>query len=951
MLEQVIDVFDVNTDAVATNKGFYYQYLTILKKWISNFIEDNEIEAYSEVDQDIKEIGQNLVFTQVKCYTSAFSLASVEVKNTIFNFFLLYLKNKNQVDGLKFCFATNTKVAVREKLLANWIKDENLTDPALRETCIAKIGEILSKEIKTRKNDKLSKKIPAARKDLVKESAEGLKCIAADEVENFTQRIQWRFEELEPDQAIKKIKEEIEQLLKDEKFNGKPASMLFGVLLSEIFRCSQNRIVEDRKLTKGMIADLLQRSDIELQEFHNTKFFRLVNIEIEIIKSDIEDIQSKIDFHELRIDVLEKASEKSIAVALPKFLNQIPDHRSINILDWDSFLHDVHSELNASGMICIYAPGGMGKTTFAKKYLKTFSQYNHIVWITLENSLAYSFAFDEVLAKNLNISFLEQDEIEQRFRILLNALNNIEGTNLIIVDIQEIDHDQSSFQLLSALSAWHKLVLTRNHISTATSKKLPHIELGNAKSIFHLHLKKETADDNELEEFIKYIDYNILMIELTAKTIENSFDVNLAQFLASLKEQNLNRTEFKIGIDLAGENSSIEIFNYLLSKFSFSTLESFDKNYLNFIALLPSKDILIEDLILMNGKDHYDVNKTPIMNALISLDKKGLVELSADKKSISIHKIIQEIILYNQREGQSPFFKNILFIVYLTARINEGQNNPAISYKYLKYAQSILDNIKEPYRGAIYQPLILLENELLYMYGFYIHMENKLERWVDLAVRAEANPMRDERNLGSIYNNLGNAFVESDPNKALQAFQKALGLFYQDETSFQQSIITALNNISNVMLMKKDIPNAVANFKKIESFRKKHNIYADQQSVIEHKTLAETYSIAGNTGKAIEIMTAGIELHGTLPAEMKNDFILAACYNYLSRLYLLDNNLDMGISNQEKAVDIINEMGIHDSEHLLHMYKLLMFLYRAKGLKDEEEKIKNKIETFKEFKA
>ena len=59
MLEQVIDIFDVNTDAVATNKGFYYQYLITLKKWISNFIEDNEIEAYSEVDQDIKEVGHN----------------------------------------------------------------------------------------------------------------------------------------------------------------------------------------------------------------------------------------------------------------------------------------------------------------------------------------------------------------------------------------------------------------------------------------------------------------------------------------------------------------------------------------------------------------------------------------------------------------------------------------------------------------------------------------------------------------------------------------------------------------------------------------------------------------------------------------------------------------------------------------------------------------------------
>lgn len=52
--------------------------------------------------------------------------------------------------------------------------------------------------------------------------------------------------------------------------------------------------------------------------------------------------------------------------------------------------------------------------------------------------------------------------------------------------------------------------------------------------------------------------------------------------MSSIKEQNLNGNEFKVEIDVAGENNSIEIFNYLLQKFSINNLESFEANYLDF---------------------------------------------------------------------------------------------------------------------------------------------------------------------------------------------------------------------------------------------------------------------------------------------------------------------------------------------------------------------------------
>lgn len=950
MLEQIIDVFEVNTDAIATNRGFYYQYLTILKKWIVNFIEDNNIDAYSEVDQDIKEVGESLIFTQVKCYTSNFSLNSEEVKSTLFNFFILFQKNKEFSDDTTFCFSTNTSISSREKLLSRWINDENLSDEKLRKLCAGKIKETLIKEIKSRKNKKLNQKKSEERHDLVKLSATNLIEIVNNEVETFTRKIKWNFESLSPDEAIIKLKSEIENLLENNKFQNRPVSLLFGVFISEIYKRSQEKNPENRSLTKRTIINLLSHTDTELEEYLNIKFIRLINIEIDLLRTDIKDIQSKIDSHTNKINLLEKTFEKSSNNKLPKSLNILPDYTSVNIYDWETFITEINSQLASTKLLSIFSQGGMGKTSFAKKYLQTYSNYNHVIWITIENSLSYSFAFDEILIKNLNLEFSSKDDVECRFTNILNELNKIEGKNLIIVDIQEIDEDKASLNKFLSLTSWEKLILSRNKIKTIPFVKLPQISIQNCKNIFNSHLSKQEENKTSLlDEFIEFVDFNILVIELVAKTIENSFDLTLEHFFNSLKNQDLDDDEYKIDIDVIDENNSIRIFNFLLKKFSLNNLKSNEFGYLEFISLLPSRDIIIEDIILINGLDHYKENKIEIINILNNLEKKGLIDFSLDKKRVNIHKIIKEVVLYNERKNISPFIGNIFYITWLTARIKEGQNNPSTSYRFLKYAQSILNNIKEEYRRAVYQPLIILENELLYTYRFYINVENELEKWIDLAERAEKYPMLNEINLGIIYNNLGLAYAHSDSQSAIKQFNKSLDLFLKKESLYLNEIITVLNNISNVFLQEEDIVNALDNFKKIQNFRRKYNLFDDQQLVIEHKILAECYKICGDLKKAIEFVIQGIKLHYTLKKEVRNDFFLSACYNYLSKLYLLDDNLEQGLLHQENAVYVLEQINIKDSEYLLLMYQILKHLYKTNGDLVQEKMIIEKINNFKTF--
>lgn len=947
MLEQILQTFEVNTDAIATNKGFYYQYLTLLKKWIVNYVNDSNDNIFTEVDQDIKEIGDNLLFTQVKCYTSSFSLNSEPIRNTIFDFFVLYLKNKNLKIESKFCFSTNTTIAVKEKLLIKWIADEKLKDQQLFTMCKAKVQEIIIKEIKIKRNKKLNNKNSNEKHELIKSASKTFIQLVDVEIENFTRAIQWKFESLSPDNAILKIKNEINILLENKKFNNRPISLLYGVLLSEIYKRSQSKNVDERCLTKQIISEILIQSDSELENYLNIKFFRLLNIEIELLRSDVQNIQLKIDANSQKIDSLEETIKIQSTIKLPRELNLIPDYNSMITYDWDKFLETVNFELNNKKLLSIFSEGGMGKTSFAKKYLKTFSDYNHIIWITVDTSISNSFVFDDILLNNLNIKFSSQEEIEQRFKTILNHLNKIEGKNIIVVDIQELQEDLISLRLLNSLSTWEKLILTRNNLKTIPSLKLPKIDLKNAKKIFFDHCRKETTDDEILVEFIELIDFNILVIELVAKTIEHSLDLTLDQFLKSLKEQNLDDEEFQIDIDSIENNSSIRIFNYLIKKFSLTNLDVHQSIYLEFLSLLPSRDIVIEDIILINGSSTYKENKILISNMLNAFEKKGLVEFSIDRKRINFHKIVKEIILYNARKTLSPFLGNTFFISWLTMRIIEGRNNPVLSFRYLRYAQSILDSIKEKYRLNIYQPLIILENELLFSYRYYINSEKELDKWIDLSIRAEKHPMLDKINLGIIYNNLGLAYAYTDYEKAIIQFKKALDLFMGNEIKFKSEVITTLNNISTVYLKSKNIVDALENFNKIQSFRQKHNLYNDQHLVIEYRTLAESYKICGDIKKAIHFMDEGIKLHFILDSKTRNDFFLSACYNNLSQFHLLDNNLDLAILNQEIAIKILEDMDLLKSDFLFQMYQIMHHLYIEKGELEKAKNINLKINSFK----
>lgn len=949
MNEEIIKLFEVNTDAIATNRGFYYQYLVVLKKWIINYIDDKDIVTLTEVEDDIKELGDEIIFTQVKCYTSSFNLNSKEIKKSIFNFFILYSKYKGLNEKLSFCFSTNTKITKREKLLSQWTQNVGLSNNQLLSSCSKKVKEILVKEIKDRKNKFLQKGLPLVEKENINRIAKDfINSLDNKIIELFAKSIIWEFNGLSPEDGVDTLTKEVHTLLEHKRFEGKSKSLLFKVLISEIYKSSQLEDCSNRQLDNKLLVNIIKQTDDDLNQSINSGLIKLFNIEIESLKINVEAIRKTQKVHSNEIDLLKKEVSKP-KTHVSKHLNLPPDFSSFEVLGWDEFLNDVHNTITKKKTLSIYSEGGMGKTAFGKKYLKTFTGYDHIIWLNVESSISSSLLLDVVLMDSLKMdSSNEIGNIEESFKKLLGELNKIDGNNLIVIDIQKCEEELSEIASLRLSSNWQKLILTRSNLKSITSIKLPLVSFQDARQIYLNFCDREQIEDSLFQTLFEAVDYNVLVIELIAKTIQNSFDLSFSSVVLAIEEQQLDKDDFKVDIDLAGTSKSIKLFNYLIEKFSLPILEQKEINFLEYLAILPSNNIIIEDIILINGMSHFDENKVYIKNITNSLDKKGLITISKDRKRIDIHKIVREVIIYNQRKKLNPFVSSILFITWLTARIEEGYNAPKNSFRYLKYAESILDSIKEEYRNSLYQPLLLLENEFLYAKRFYLSAKSNLNRLIDLAKRAENFTPLNQNSLGVIYNNLGLCYAENDKNNlAITYFKKALNQYTKNDKKSLNLIITTTNNLSSIYLLEKDLISAIKNFEKIQKIRKNYSLYDDQQLSIEFRILSQSYAIAGSFGQAIKLLLAGINLHKSLNMENRNDFYLAAYYNELSNLYVVSGDIDKAKESQEVGIQILEAMGLSNSSYLLSMYKISKSLYQYLGEDEKENEMIEKINLFK----
>ena len=294
-----LHILDKGKHGISAYQGFYFQQLNTLKKWLDNYIYNRDNKIYCETNKDITEIIngnlKNIRFEEIKFYAleKTFTLNTLILKETIFDFFILFLKTKNI--NTKFIFHTNSKIGKTGKLLHKWAGNKELTKKTKNEL-IKKLYTIISK-IKVQK----TLHVYFDDKELTKEN-----------ISNFIERVKWNFENKEKKASINQLISEIENQINKIKYQEINTNLYIGRLHWEVSKKSQNKKIENRLLDNNLLKNILNEEyNTKFEEKIDITFLNEINKNIEDIKQTQEEgIKENEIFHQKTHELLNETNNK-----------------------------------------------------------------------------------------------------------------------------------------------------------------------------------------------------------------------------------------------------------------------------------------------------------------------------------------------------------------------------------------------------------------------------------------------------------------------------------------------------------------------------------------------------------------------------------------------------------------------------------------------------------------
>lgn len=280
-----LHIFQKNTDATASLKGYLYQVLKTVETWTENFSKGIDDEIYCDFEEDIFEknqITQKAKFRQIKLYSSNFSFASEEINKCIAHFFMLHVKTDYTSYDKEFVFEANSSIAQKRgendaKLLEEWNKNQENIDDELLGKCVSKVKAIIS--------DYINKQVEAlkgkAEEETINEALEVFNLLQDADWIEFTTRIKWKFKNVSPEVEFLQLKDNIEAIILKLPFpiDEKNIAATFGLLHSIAWEKASEKNPDDRKLTLVELKEVLLQSANDNDKWYWAVFERWKEVE------------------------------------------------------------------------------------------------------------------------------------------------------------------------------------------------------------------------------------------------------------------------------------------------------------------------------------------------------------------------------------------------------------------------------------------------------------------------------------------------------------------------------------------------------------------------------------------------------------------------------------------------------------------------------------------------
>jgi tetratricopeptide (TPR) repeat protein len=588
--------------------------------------------------------------------------------------------------------------------------------------------------------------------------------------------------------------------------------------------------------------------------------------------------------------------------------------------------------------VVLKGKNGIGKTTLAAVYATEFyKEYDHIVWLTIGDSLEDEILSNFPLLTNLGILKKNADfRIEECCKIL-NSLSG-DKPNLLVLDDANVSLSVHYEKLPSAPN-WHLLITSEERLSRFQVVELDPLPEDAAIQLFNKRYKEFTID--QVQKIVCALEFHPLLIEILAKS-------SCANRLTydSIKQGIVENTNGLISSSLFNQNQADKIKTFLSEILDLNHPGENETWLLKQFLALPGIWLDTESLKELLQADKLNLPLS-FPDLLADLSKRGFLLNDHESGTYKMHSLVREALM-------NKFNINPIDVIQLIQKVSLILNNiekMKISlgeFPFIRFGEAIL----KVFPSSKSHEISLLQNDLANVYkdlgefekarelletALQTDLENFGEKHPEIAVR--------QSNLAHIYRDLG------EYEEARDLFESAL---QSDLENFGEKHPKVASHHSNLAHVYKDLGefekarDLLENTLKIdlEIYDTDHPFISQTQA-----NLATVYKNMGEFEKARDLLESALqsdltnfgENHPSISVSRSN---LAVIYRDLGENEKARDLLEKAITSDlvnlgEKHPNIAVRQSI-----LANVYAGLGEHVKAKGL--WEKALRSNIENFGE---
>lgn len=534
--------------------------------------------------------------------------------------------------------------------------------------------------------------------------------------------------------------------------------------------------------------------------------------------------------------------DKYFQSTFPKYMSKRP-HGAKNCMFRDNEVNLLKGELEAGNNILIYGEGGYGKTSLAMLLFELVKEdYCHLVWVNYENSL-----MDSLLN---SLTIYENIEREERIELICDFLRQQDKNTIIFLD--NVDEQIQDDEYMHELEGCVGFVIT-SRLPCIENFKGHHIEskpIEECRKIFEMYYHALcNIEEDVFNNFIEYIEQNILFIELVAKTARYA-EMSLNDYIKEIVSTGLAISGDEIYSSYDRKTDSL--INRLKHLYTLQKMTAEEQEILEKFALTPNL------YVPFRYREWAGIKK----DKLVALINRGWIDKSED--GYKMHPLIKESIVQQEVISISHFEELIDSIS------NDEFWHCNDEYNKLLIKKQIAKKIIDCFIDVDYKKILNLIVQYSHICIAFSGYKEAITVLTHTRELYESEENYDERILLSINLDIAYSYLHGCDQKEAESCLKAIDemadkIQFSDDDLFRiynlhMYLATFYSNLAIAYASENDFRQALEYDQKASDLRKKALGTNNKDMAITYTLLAENYLQFNRNDEAKECIIKAEEI-------------------------------------------------------------------------------------------